>query len=607
MEQLDKEVIDKLSEPAKRVFRSLDYRSQRRMLKKAKEMGKQKKRKTQQKERVKKKSITKRQKKKEQAKERGSSTKRNQSRTASFVGTEIKDTSAQILQSMLLGTTMSEETYESNSEKQADMTAGKVSAEVTQKSMQGAKHGVRSLYRKRQQKKMQKQAAKKSAQSTKQGIKSASKAIQQVGKIMTSIVQSVAANPVVWIVLLIVLLMAVIVGAIGAVIGSGGAANSAEDYTYQAQVSEQTESYRDMVEDYCEKYGIDDYVDLCLAVIEQESGGNPPDVMQTEQSYYNVNPPIDTAEESIDCGTLGTRQGYHFKFSFSKDETIEAEQALLFIKDWVDEYLAENYDYACSVHKDREHMHMHLVFNSVSRDGGKYRYERGDWENVIRPLTNCLAQKYHTGPLKEKNPALDYSTDYDKKKGNMTGRERVERDMDECILLSKSYADFKNRMVRDFHYRLREGVSREHGVYLALTPPGRGKAIRTYRLSDGYMPVDIDRRIDAKAGKSLLQKSGKRIQSASKLDWAMSRNYQFVPYKEMSDYQKAMVRQVLEARRLYRRTGTPLYLHEQSVRVVQRMKKDTKQCGIYIKRKEVRSTQRELEKVMKQSRRNKTL
>ena len=97
--------------------------------------------------------------------------------------------------------------------------------------------------------------------------------------------------------------MAVIVGAIGAVIGSGVRPTVREDYTYQAQVSEQTESYRDMVEDYCKKYGIDDYVDLCLAVIEQESGGNPPDVMQTEQSYYNVNPPIDTVEESIDCGT----------------------------------------------------------------------------------------------------------------------------------------------------------------------------------------------------------------------------------------------------------------------------------------------------------------
>ena len=61
MEQLDKEVIEELSEPAKRVFRSLDYRSQRRMLKKAKEMEKQKRRKTQQKERIKKKSITKKQ------------------------------------------------------------------------------------------------------------------------------------------------------------------------------------------------------------------------------------------------------------------------------------------------------------------------------------------------------------------------------------------------------------------------------------------------------------------------------------------------------------------------------------------------------------------
>lgn len=51
MEQLDKvEVIDELSEPAKRVFRSLDFRSQRRILKKAREMGKLKKRKEQQKE-----------------------------------------------------------------------------------------------------------------------------------------------------------------------------------------------------------------------------------------------------------------------------------------------------------------------------------------------------------------------------------------------------------------------------------------------------------------------------------------------------------------------------------------------------------------------------
>ena len=40
MDHLDKEVIESLSEPAKRVFKSLDYRSKQRMLKKAREMAK---------------------------------------------------------------------------------------------------------------------------------------------------------------------------------------------------------------------------------------------------------------------------------------------------------------------------------------------------------------------------------------------------------------------------------------------------------------------------------------------------------------------------------------------------------------------------------------
>lgn len=60
-----------------------------------------------------------------------------------------------------------------------------------------------------------------------------------------------------------------------------------------------------------------------------------------------------------------------------------------------------------SVHKDRDHMHMHLVFNSVGRFGGKYRYEKGDREKVIKPLVNRLAEKYHTGSLRKRDDNLD--------------------------------------------------------------------------------------------------------------------------------------------------------------------------------------------------------
>ena len=39
MDHLDREVIESLSEPAKRIFKSLDYRSKQRMLKKARDWG----------------------------------------------------------------------------------------------------------------------------------------------------------------------------------------------------------------------------------------------------------------------------------------------------------------------------------------------------------------------------------------------------------------------------------------------------------------------------------------------------------------------------------------------------------------------------------------
>lgn len=73
MDQLDREVIESLSKPAKRVFGSLDYRSRQRMLKKAKAMAKEEKTRKQKKSRVKKKGIEKQNKAKR--KKKGSSSK----------------------------------------------------------------------------------------------------------------------------------------------------------------------------------------------------------------------------------------------------------------------------------------------------------------------------------------------------------------------------------------------------------------------------------------------------------------------------------------------------------------------------------------------------
>ena len=302
MDHLDKEVIESLSEPAKRVFKSLDYRSKQRMLKKAREMAKTEKMKRRKKSRFKKKGIEKWNKGKKQKK--GSSSK---SERVLFSIHETRELMVQSMHLMLLGSSVADDFYEERNADHTEDTHIRLSKETARKGAHTAVGDMKTLVHKNMQSREKRKAARKSTEKSAQAVQSGAKAGAQVGKFLVkmiqSVVQAVAANPAVWIALLLIILVAAIVGAIGAVVGSGGAANESQDGTYQAQVSEKTESFRELVSEYCEKYGIDDYVDLCLAMIEQESGGIPPDVMQTEQSYYNVNPPIDTAEESIDCGT----------------------------------------------------------------------------------------------------------------------------------------------------------------------------------------------------------------------------------------------------------------------------------------------------------------
>lgn len=320
MDKLERDVIENLSELAKRLFQSLDHNSQRRVLKQAKEIAGRKVKKKKLKERIKSKSIQKKEIRKKNNKKRsgGISAERRDAafsnvRSAAHISEpvhETKETMIFAMQFLLLGESQSEESHSSDS----SGTGGRASdfvrpvsgmaARSAEKSARRVQGSIRAnVHKQRMKKQIRKNGRKSAEQGAKGAVKGMEKAAKGVSKIIASAVHVVVSNPVVWIALLVIVLIGAVVGVAAMVIGSGGAADSGDSSTYQAQVSEQTESYRELVTKYCEKYGIDDYVDLCLAMIEQESGGNPPDVMQTEQSYYNTSPPIDTAEESIDCGT----------------------------------------------------------------------------------------------------------------------------------------------------------------------------------------------------------------------------------------------------------------------------------------------------------------
>ena len=80
--------------------------------------------------------------------------------------------------------------------------------------------------------------------------------------------------------------------------------------------------------------------------------------------------------------------------SFVPGEATE-EQAFDIVGRFAKEYLGDKYEAVYAVHNDKEHMHGHIVFNSVSFEtGAKYDYLKGEWKRRMQPLTNKLCAEH---------------------------------------------------------------------------------------------------------------------------------------------------------------------------------------------------------------------
>lgn len=209
----------------------------------------------------------------------------------------------------------------------------------------------------------------------------------------------------------------------------------------------------------------------------------------TPQEVYQVM--MDTKQE---WGKEWGRQGYHFVISFLPGEATK-EQAYNVIKDFCEEYLGENYDYVFAIHTDKEHMHGHIVFNSVSRTTGyKYRYEKGDWEKYIQPITDRICKKYGLPPLTyEKNNKIgkSYIAHSEEKKGRPNEEKIIRADIDYIIPLVKDWDDFIKQM-KSLGYTIRQGK------YVTYLPPGFARGRRDSRLGPGYQEGEIKERIKNK-------------------------------------------------------------------------------------------------------------
>lgn len=222
-------------------------------------------------------------------------------------------------------------------------------------------------------------------------------------------------------------------------------------------------------------------------------------------------------------GKMGGRQGYHFVISFAKGETDE-QTAYQAVKEFCEEYLGDDYEYVFAIHDDKEHMHGHVIFNSVSRtDGYKYHYKKGDWEKLIQPVTDRVCQRHGLSPLTYKEERIGES--YAAWKGAMTNRDIAKADIDFAIEKASDMDSFFAELRKLGYEITRHGSTRKEGReakgYFSMKLPvdrredakGEGtRAVRNTRLGEDYSMDAIRERIESRAYRRSYEESMEKMQ-----------------------------------------------------------------------------------------------
>ena len=201
--------------------------------------------------------------------------------------------------------------------------------------------------------------------------------------------------------------------------------------------------------------------------IQESDGRNPASHLKNALEYIQ-NP--DKTEECVLVGSInclpdtafeqmeetknifhktGKRQGYHVIISFSPEEKVTAEQAMYVLEHFAKDVLGDDYEAVYAVHTDREHMHGHLIWNSVSMTTGKkYNSPKGNWKNHLQPITNKYCDELGLAIMPAEYSRNPKNISRDKWEKEMSMKEIILRDAKMCAYAAGNVEHFKYLMKR---------------------------------------------------------------------------------------------------------------------------------------------------------------
>ena len=184
-------------------------------------------------------------------------------------------------------------------------------------------------------------------------------------------------------------------------------------------------------------------------------------------------------------GKTGGRQGYHFVISLKPGEgtpEIMYDIAMRF----AEEAFGGEYETVVAVHTDRNHLHAHIIINSVNMvTGYKFQYHEGDWKYKFQPITNKLCDEYglHITPA-----------EYSKEPKNMA-RPQWERDLvfSKWIEQDARFCALNAENMEHFIFLLeKQGFEIKQGEHIAVKVPGMKRFKRLDTISGDFSRNNLE-------------------------------------------------------------------------------------------------------------------
>lgn len=184
--------------------------------------------------------------------------------------------------------------------------------------------------------------------------------------------------------------------------------------------------------------------------------------------------------------------GYHIIHSYAPGE-VTPEQAHEAGVEFARRLLGDKYEAVVCTHTDRDHLHCHIVFNSVSfMDGKKYRSDFKSYFHDLRGISNEVSRERGYSVIEPDGKGASYAAWNAEKRGSGTIRDLIRRDIDAALAGSLTYDTFLETLRRQ-GYSVKRSPNVKH---TAVRPPGGQRFVRVESLGLGYTEAELMQRLN---------------------------------------------------------------------------------------------------------------